>query len=351
MAISSLDQLLAANAAGQTFKYVWTKQNPTLFVAASKWWNTATWSGNPPGMIYNAQQYIAASNQSEANQLIADSAPYAIGTIPTGGPVAPYTKYLSSIEVHTSVASGVPCWLMLVDLLMYYPNINTNLGGLTSASQQTLTNSVTLPRYTTGAGVQMFLECNTANSTTASWILQGANCTFSGTGTGSTGTIGTFYTNSAGTVGQTIAGGDIPYGVVANPGVFFGSATASPHSVAVGTIASQPTAIIHSTTTTGINCVSPFLPLATGDKGIQSVQTIQFSAANTGLSTLILCKPIVQIPLHQAAFYPSGRDFVFNMPTLPIIYDGACLAFLLYAGNTVLVQYANFTAILDFVWG
>ena len=33
MAISSLDQLLAANAAGQTFKYVWTKQNPTLFVA------------------------------------------------------------------------------------------------------------------------------------------------------------------------------------------------------------------------------------------------------------------------------------------------------------------------------
>ena len=301
MAISSMDQLFAANAAGQTFKYVWNKQYTPSAMTVGRWCNTATYLGNPTAMTYQLGPIQASSILG--GQFIADQAPYMIGTIPTGGPVSPYTKYLTGIDVVQTAATGAPAWLLLVDLLAYYPNINLNI-----ATLQTL-NAVALPRYTTGAGVQAFMECGaTATSTTGQTI------------------SATSYTNSAGAIGQAL-----------------------PFAPQNGTIAAQPGWILHSGVTAAN--VAPFLPLAQGDVGMRSIQSLTFTGSQGAsmVGTLILCKPLAQVPTQQG-FFASGRDFVFNTPSLPIIYDGACLAFLLY-GCAATAQYTNFIATLDFVWG
>ena len=345
MPISSLDDILKANAAGHNFKFTWYKQCPAA-CAAGKWSNTACWTGCPAIMTYPGGQVVTVSTAPQAAQFVADVSPYLIGTIPHGGNVAPYTKYLTTIEAHTTVVTGVPSWLMLVDMLMYYPGISMTTGGITSAAQQVMNNVVGLPRYTSGAGVMMFLEANVTTGATASYIVQGSNCiNNSGTGIGSNSNIGFYYTNSSGTIGQSVPGGDrLPGDTV------LAAATASPHGIQVGGVATTATGICNSGTTAGYNFVSPFIPLAPGDLGVRSVYSYQMSSTTAaGTATMVLCKPLVQVPL-QTALFPSGRDFVFNMPTLPVIYDGACLAFLLYSGAAT-AQYANFTATLDFVWG
>ena len=296
-----MDQLFAANAAGQNFKFVWVKQYTPSALTVGRWCNTAIYTGSPTAMTY--QQGPIQSSSILGAQFIADQAPYMIGTIPTGGPVSPYTKYLTGIEVVQTTSTTAPMWLLLVDLLAYYPNINLN-----TASAQTF-NAVSLPRYTTGAGVQMFMECGaTATSTTGQTI------------------SATSYTNSAGNIGQAI-----------------------PIAVQNGTIAAQQGWILHSGVTAAN--MAPFLPLAQGDVGVQSIQSLTFTgtAGANMVGTLILCKPLAQVPLQQS-YFASGRDFVFNTPTLPIIYDGACLAFLVY-GCAAVAQYSTFEATLDFTWG
>jgi len=345
MAISSLDDILKANAANQRFKFIWFKQVPAA-CTIGKWFNTACWAGCPPAMIYPAGQFVSTNLNPQSAQCVADVSPYLYGTMPHGGNVAPYTKYLTSVEVHATVATGVPTWLMLVDLLMYYPGISMTTGGITSAAQQVMNNTVSLPRYTNGNGVMMFLEANVATGATASYIVQGSNCiNNSGTGNGSTSNVGTYYTNSSGSAGQSVPGGDRAPG-----DIVLAAATASPHGIQVGGIATPITGICHSGVTASYNFVSPFLQLAPGDTGVRSVYSLQISSTTaSGMAALVLCKPLVQIPLQQT-LVPSGRDFVFNMPTLPVIYDGACLAFLLYCGAAT-AQYCNLTAALDFVWG
>jgi len=306
MPISSLDQLIAANASGQSFKYVWCKQNSSgSALAAGKWSNTATWNGNPCAMIYPAGPVLSANMPGLS--MVSDfpvGAPGIIGTIPHGGPVAPFTKYLTCIEANGTVATTVPSWLVLVDMLVTVTGIS-----MISTSAQTL-NHPALPRYTNGQGVMMLLEdYGAASSATGETI----------------NTTGTQYTNQAGTLGQTI-----------------------PWAVQTGTVANNPSNLVHSGATAN-NC-GPFLPLAAGDTGVQSVQQIQFvTGLAAGTCCLILCKPLAQIPLYQT-LASSGRDYIFNIPTMPVIQDGACLAFLVYSG-AALATNATLHATLDFVWG
>lgn len=57
----------------------------------------------------------------------------------------------------TAAATTAPCVLMLVDLLGFYRVTTT-----TVITAQSLNNSVALPRYTDGAGVQAFMWANNA---------------------------------------------------------------------------------------------------------------------------------------------------------------------------------------------
>ena len=95
------------------------------------------------------------------------------------------------------------------------------------------------------------------------------------------------------------------------------------------------------------NIGGPFIPLAAGDSGVRSVTNITFSAANTGNMALVLVRPLFTIPL-PAANVPAERDLVMQLASLPRIYDGAFINFLIYFPAAT---GANFTGILDAAWG
>jgi len=298
MSIVSYDQVISNIAAGRSFKYVWNKQTGLAAYTAGRWYDTASLAGSPTTSTYPG----AALN---AVQCLSNGGSPMVGAMPIYGDVAPtYEKYLLSGEAMTPVALGVPSWLLLVDLLLYYPGLDMNSG-----LQQNLVNGVTLPRYVDGKGVMMFLEAMATTGATPHNLHPS----------------GFTYTNTTPTAGRVIP----------------------------GTVACTVSAIVPHIVYSGVaaNNFGPFIPLQTGDQGVKSVEFFQLSVASGSASTavLVLCKPLVQIPL-TTQFVSSGRDFVFNMPSLPRIYDGACLAFLYFAGAATGAS-TNTYCTLDYVWG
>ena len=219
-----------------------------------------------------------------------------------GGNVSPATKHIINVGVVGSTATSVPSVLMLVDVLGVYTLIQTN-----SNTAQILFNNKTLPRYTDGAGVRAFFDIDVTNGANAQNFVM-------------------TYTNSAGVSGRSLGA------VVSN--------TAS-------AIASH---ISHSGVAAG-NTGGPFLPLMGGDVGIRSVQSVQFSAASAsaGFINLVLCKPLVSIPL-TTAFVTTERDLLTQLPSLPQVQDGACIQFLHYAG-AVTAAATQWQGYIDFAWG
>ena len=180
----------------------------------------------------------------------------------------------------------------------YYPGINMNV-----ATSQVLTGTPSL-RYANGAGVRAYLSVNTATGATAH------NLSIS-------------YTDQAGVAGKVL-----PVTV---------SCTAS----------AIPPHITHSGTAG--NNYGPFLPLASGDTGVRSVQSVQLSAASlAGTASLVLARPLLTIPLTQASV-ASERDFLNQIPSLPEIKDGACLTWLYFAGSATAAN-TNFYGSLDLGW-
>ena len=192
-------------------------------------------------------------------------------------------KVMSSASGATSTANGRQL-LMLCDYLMYYPFIDTDAVG----EEQTLENTVTLPRYPSGMVIA---------------VAQSAAST-----------IGTFtmtYTNQDGTPGRVsqsnktfaVAGG----GQVVN---------------ALGAGASY----------------NSFVALAAGDTGVQSIQSVTFTAAGGGLMALVIVKPLMLMYFNQESrrtttgnleSYGACDEFqsVIHKAGMPEIKDGAVLNF------------------------
>jgi len=307
MALSTVAGITSAINAGQCYKTSWTK---TFGAAAAigYWYNTFLMTGQPPvgtyGTTMTATQMFGSTSASPV---------YAptTGRISCAENVSPMMKHLTNIEVVTATASAAPAWLMLVDFLVNYSGIDMTNANVQTFSNPVGTNGYVLPRYTDGKGVMMFLEQTVVLGAVGIPITQLA------------------YTADLG-VPSTV------------PAAYLAGYTAIPASTPVQRIS-------HS----GIaqNNFGPFLPLSGGDQGVRSATNIQFGSTTTGTTCLILCKPLATIPLITSAAANVAaitRDFIFNMPSLPRIYDGACLGFLYYAGGAATpVLYGT----LDFVWG
>jgi hypothetical protein len=96
---------------------------------------------------------------------------------------------------------------------------------------------------------------------------------------------------------------------------------------------------------------APYLPLQAGDVGVRRVTQYRLSTAygSAQAGALIMCKPLATIPIVTAAV-AGERSMVMQLPSLPRIYDGACLGLLFFPGaataaNTPIMGY------LDFGWG
>ena len=221
----------------------------------------------------------------------------------TGGNVSPSIKNVLNIAAYSGAATSAPAVLMLVDQVAMF-----TVSSVTTTGAQSMTGTQTLPRYTTGAGLQAFIVPS---------VVMGLG----------TPTIQLGYTNAAGTSGRLTP--------------------ASP-SLPIATTTSAVGQIIYSGT--GAGKYGPFMPLQAGDTGIQSIQSINLSATMTsGSLVVILCKPLFTLPLTTVGV-ASERDLVNQLPSMPRIFDGANLQWLMYAGAATPTNTAYYGS-LDVAWG
>lgn len=171
---------------------------------------------------------------------------------------------------------------LLADVLVAAGNISA-----TVTTSQTV-NTTALTRYTTGAGVQLIFEVTTALGAVA------ANLT-------------TTYTNQAGTASQSTGAQAMTTSAIAQR--------------------LQPGAIV------------PFTPLATGDYGVQSVQSVLFSGSMTsGAIALELYFPLTFVPGLSANVW-AERDMAIQFSGLKeLVQTGSntlgCLALYVFASTT-----------------
>lgn len=224
------------------------------------------------------------------------------GALPHGGNVSPDTKHLIYVNAMAS-AGATPPTLLLVDMVGYYPLTQ-------SASPQNFVNTLGPDRYnvsgTTG-GLQVALVTGAGGGATASNL-----------------TVLT-YVNSNGVTGRVIQ-------------------TTPTNVVLVSSVLPTATLGARALVTTG---AGPWLPLQAGDTGVSQLTNITFSAGNTGLEALVLCKPLATIPLPTALTY-GERDLVNQIAGLERIYDGACLCW--WAWFPVATG-CNFTGEIQVAWG
>ena len=291
---TSQDSIInALTVDGKGYRSDWQKSTfATTAHTAGLWYSLFRGGGNP------AADTIMGTGTNLAFQALTDATTNATG-IQHGGNVTDY-KVLLNAAAQTAAGTVAPCVLMLVDLLGFYP-ITT----VTTTGAQVLNNTVTLPRYTDGAGVQAFITPTTVMGAGVPNISLG-------------------YTNSA-AVGSR----------------------ATPATLPIGNTAAAVTSIVYSGT--GNGKYGPFMPLQAGDSGIRSVQTINLSASYvSGVLNLVLCKPLVTLPITTLGV-TAERDLVNQFASMPKIYNGACLAWLMLAGAATPVA-SPLSGHLEFGW-
>ncbi len=298
MGFTSMDDIVEkVSTDGNFLRIDWNKNFlPTTAATAGEWHCLVKGTGNPAtGSIYNSGTNLAFQAASET---LTNA-----GGIPHGGNVSTATKHILNASAFTAAATTAPCILMLIDLLGWY-----RVTSVTTTTAQATDNTVTLPRYTSGAGVQAFM-----------W---NTNTTALGAATPN---LSLGYTNSAGTASR-----------------------ATPTTLPIGKTAAANGLILYSGT--GLGKFGPFMPLQSGDAGIRSVQTIQNSTSYvSGEYAVGLCKPLLTLPITTLGV-AAERDLVNQLPSMPQIVDGACLVWLMYSGAATPTN-SSIYGHLDIGWG
>lgn len=299
---SSLDDFIASTTVdGKFVRTDWNKLTlPTTVQTAGAWYDLSTGPGNP------GSDSAYGSGTDRAFQALDDTSTTSPG-IPHGGNVSPETKHIINASAFSAAATTMPCVLMLVDRLGFY-RINT----VTTTGDQALDNTVPFPtgRHTNGAGLRAYVVASVGAATTAM-----------GAGTPN---IRMTYTDQDGNAGAL-----------------------TPSVLPAGTTAAPKGNIVYSGT--GAGKYGPFMPLAAGDSGIQSVQQFNLSATYTsGQLNLVICRPLLTLPMTTIGV-AAERDLLNQVPSLPQVFDGANLTWLMYAGAATPVNSA-FYGHLDFGW-
>jgi hypothetical protein len=287
-----MDDLVNEITSGKFNRTDWNKITGGTTYTAGRWYDFSGLAGTP---VANAFAGTALAWRT-CDETTGNGTQ--IFGLPHGGNVSPDTKHVLNVSAITSVATGVPAQLMLVDLQGYWPGITNN-----SATAQTLTGTPSL-RYTNGAGCRLFWVQTAAAGATAQ-------------------NIALSYSNTVPTAGRTL-----PVTV------------AMTASGIVGHISHSGTAA---------NNYGPFLPLASGDTGVSTVATVTFSAANTGTGALCLARPLLTLPLTTVGV-AAERDLLNQLPSLPRVMDGACLTWLYFAGAATAAS-TNFYGAVEVGWG
>jgi hypothetical protein len=300
---SSLDDFINETTVnGKFVRTDWNKLTlPTTAQTAGQWYDLSCGPGNP------GSDSAYGSGTSLAFQALDDTSTTSPG-IPHGGNVSTDTKHIVNASAFSAAATTMPAVFMLVDRLGFY-----RINSITTTGDQALDNTVVFPtgRHTNGAGLRAYVVASVGAATST----MGAGTT----------NIRMTYTNQSGTAGQL-----------------------TPSVLPAGTTAAPKGNIVYSGT--GAGKYGPFMPLAAGDSGIQSVQQFNLSSTYTsGQLNLVICRPLLTLPMTTIGV-AAERDLLNQVPSLPRVYDGANLTWLMYAGAATPVNSA-FYGHLDFAWG
>jgi hypothetical protein len=271
MAIASVKDVVNADLEGRVRQYQWRK-TPSQATTAGLWFDLSMSPGNPPPKYW----FDAAPGVAKAASQSAD------GGLFHGANVSPSEMYLRQVMALTATATALPLTMILCDYLLYYPSIDEG-----TTDVQTLTNTVTIPRYTTGAGVQI-LPITVGTRTAAA-------------------TFNLTYTNSDGVAGRT-------------------SQTVTLNTAVVGTIAG-------SAVVTQGSC-NPFIGLQIGDSGVRSINAVNMLSVTDGLFSLVLVRPLAYTMI-RGIDAPVEKDFLLSQEQLPKIFDDAYLNFVVLPQGTL----------------
>jgi hypothetical protein len=225
--------------------------------------------------------------------------------------VTPATQWLRNLKLMSAASSATSTTngrqqIVLADLLLYYPFVDTDAVG----EQQDMVNTVTIPRYDWG---RVIAVGQSAASTTGQF-------TFS-------------YTNQDGVAGRTsqnhfttaIAGG--------------GQVVAS--SVGLAT------------------SYHPYLGLQAGDRGVKSIESVTFTAGGGGLLALVIVQPLLSAYVTQESrrtttgnleSYGACDEFASVLSQAPTqIKDGAVLD-IFAAGHAGSLASSVLAGLLETVW-
>lgn len=381
---TSLDDLIQETSVnGKSFRQDWNKNMlPTTAALAGEWSCLARGGGNPGAdALYNTGTNLLFQPVSDTTTNAA--------AIQHGGNVSPDYKVIKNASAFSAAATTMPSILMLVDLVGFYRVTST-----TTITSQSMTNTLSaFSTFTADAGsdvcthsninlmpytrVQLTttttlpaglslatdyyvikvtdLTCKFATSYANAVAGTAINITDAGTGTHTINTLLPRYTNGAGVQAFMRANNATPLGA-GTPNLSFPSYTnsaqtsgrATPTVLPVGKTAAANGLILYSGT--GAGKYGPFMPLQSGDSGIAQVNNVQLSATYTsGEFSVGLCKPLIVMPMTTIGV-ASEREFVNQMPSLPRVYDGANLVWLIYHGAATPTNSA-FYGHLEFGWG
>ena len=226
-----------ARDAGQEHYTSFRKAISSTATTTSAWIDYSYFPGSPTANFY-------ASSPLEAATVEAERGIY----VPT---VTPSTQWLRNLKVMSAASSATSTTnarqrLILADLLLYYPFVDTDAVG----EQQDMVNAVTIPRYDFG---QVIAVGQSAASTTGQF-------TFS-------------YTNQDGTAGRTSQN-------------HFTFAIAGGGQVVASSVASATS-------------YHPFLHLQAGDYGVKSIESVTFTAGGGGLMALVIVHPLLTAYMTQ----------------------------------------------------
>ncbi len=254
--------IVDAERDGFTFFSGWRKQ-PTQTTGANVWFDLSMSPGNPV-----PNYYIGAAGKFTPLAQSTD------GGIPHGGNVAPKQKFLRLFEAQTSAAGAVPLPLVILDYLGFYPFLDESILG-----EQFLDNTVPVPRYPLGEGVQMMPVVVAGHTGGQRFRVS--------------------YTNSQGVSGRV------------TPEHVMGT------QVVNGTVISSAGSVYGSR--------GPFMALQEGDTGVRTVDSITFlGTGDIGLISLALVKQIATHSI-RGVDAPVEQDFYMTSSQLPVIKDDAYL--------------------------
>jgi hypothetical protein len=263
--VNNVADLVAADLAGRHRRSEWVK-NVNQVTTAGVWYDLTGSAGNP-----RAKQWFDATPL--VAQQIRQSAD---GGIYHGANVAGdgYAKYLREVRLGCASATPLPLTLTVCDYLLYYPSVEDG-----TTDPQVMDNTLALPRWADGNGVQMVAVTISAR-----------------TG-GQTFTVS--YTNQDGVAGRTSQ--LVTQNAVASPGTVTTSATA----VAGG--------------------AAPVIGLQYGDSGVRSVESVTMDGADTGFFAIVLVRPLATLMVRETtAVYE--KDLLLFGGELPRVYDDAYLS-------------------------